>query len=214
MAIYPINLELTGRRVAVVGGGAVAERKITDLLAAGAVVSVFSPVLTLALTCLVEGKKLIHIPRIYQLGDIRNFFIVICATDDKTINEEIAAEAHSQGALVNVVDNPSLCDFTVPSKIIRGDLLITISTGGQSPALAKKLRLELEGRYGPEYGVLLQLIGKMRNEMKQTLAVSKDRESFWQQAVNEEVLALLQNGKLNEAEEKIKHAIGCIGTQS
>ena len=214
MAVYPINLELSGRRVAVVGGGAVAERKIIDLLTAGAVVSVFSPVLTLALMRLVDGKKLIHIPRIYQPGDIRIFFIVICATDDKNINEEIAVEAHLQGALVNVVDNPSLCDFTVPSKISRGDLLITISTGGQSPALAKKLRLELEGRYGPEYGVLLQLIGKMRNEMKQTLAVSKDRESFWQQAIDEEVLALLQNGKLNEAEEKIKHAIGCIGPQS
>ena len=151
MSVYPINLDLTGRNCAVIGGGAVAERKTNSLLEAGACVTIFSPELTKRLISLCESKKIVHVPRPYQSGDIENFFVVICATDNKVVNEAVAREAREKGSLVNVADAPELCDFTVPSTIVRGDLIITISTGGQSPALAKKLRLELESRYGPEY---------------------------------------------------------------
>lgn len=214
MTAYPINLDLTGRRCAVIGGGAVAERKIGDLLAAGANVSVISPTLTNTLSMLVDERKLIHIRRFYQSGDIENYFIVICATDNPEVNKNAAREAKSRGALVNVADNPGLCDFTIPSRVVRGDLLITVSTSGSSPAVAKKLRLELEQRYGPEYGHCLELIGRLRDELKHSLTNSKQRELFWQQAIDQQVLSLIQQGKLEEAEEKIRHAIGRIGPQS
>lgn len=214
MPVYPINLDLTGRQCACVGGGAVATRKVAALVEAGACVTVFSPTLTPALAQLARDENIIHIAQLCQPGDIGAFFMVICATDDKQINQSVAQEARKSGALVNVVDAPELCDFTVPSKISRGDLLITVSTGGKSPALAKKLRLELESRYGPEYGAYLEWIGILREQMKHCLKTSKERECFWQQTIDEDVLSLLRQGKLNEAEEKIKYAIGCTGLKS
>ena len=101
---------------------------------------------------MVREKKLIHIARAYEEGDLAGFFIVICATDNEAVNKLVAEEASKTGALVNVVDAPELGNFSVPSQIARGDLLITISTGGKSPALARRLGEELAERYGPEYG--------------------------------------------------------------
>ena len=209
MAVYPVNLDITGRKCAVIGGGAVAERKIGDLLAAGADVTVISPALTPALDKLAQSQTITYIARSYEQGDIKNFFIVICATDNKAINAAAASEATAKGSLVNVADDPELCHFSVPAKIVRGDLVITVSTGGHSPALARQIRLELETRYGPEYEALLALVSAIRAEMKQTMGRSKDRESLWRQALDQSVLSLVEQGNLKEAEEKIRHAIGC-----
>ena len=214
MAVYPVNLDITGRKCAVIGGGGVAERKVGDLLAAGAAVTVISPALTPALDRLAEMRTITYIARSYEPGDIEDFFIVICATDNKVINAAAASEATANGSLVNVADNPGLCDFSVPAKVVRGDLVITVSTGGHSPAVARQIRLELEERYGPEYEVLLELVGAIRAEMKQTLPGSKDREFFWRQALDKSVLSLVEQGNLKEAEEKIRHAIGCTRSQS
>ena len=213
MSAYPIILCLAKRKCTVIGGGAVAERKIGDLLAAGACVTVISPMVTDAISQWSASGRLTHVPRPYQSGDMGDCFLLICATDNKTVNEAAAGEARARGILVNVVDAPELCDFTVPSKICRGDLLLTISTGGHSPALAKKLRIELENTYGPEYGLWLELAGKLRDELKAALPSSKAREEFWQRAVDKDILSLLQSGKLSEAEDKIRHAISCIGPQ-
>ena len=113
-----------------------------------------------------------------------------------------------------MVDAPELCDFTVPAQVARGDLLITVSTGGRSPALARRLREELAGRYGPEYGACLELIARLRAELKERLASAEQRGGFWREALNAEVLALLRDGRVREAEEKIKDAVGRFGTQS
>lgn len=214
MALYPINLQLAGRNCAVIGGGAVAERKIGDLLSAEAVITVFSPVLSQVLEGLAKEKRINHVARFYEPGDSTGFFIVICATDNKAVNEAAAREAKAAGALVNVADNPELCDFSVPAKVVRGDLVITVSTGGHSPALAKQLRLNLERQYGPEYEKWLEILGEIRDEMKEKLSVSKQRESFWHQAMDESVLTLVEEGRLKEAEERIRHAIGCTWSES
>lgn len=214
MPVYPINLDLSGRHCACIGGGSVAARKVEDLLQAGALVTIISPVLTSALQQLVQAQKIIHIAQQYQPGVIGAFFMVICATNNTAVNRAAAEESRSKGALVNVVDAPELCDFTVPSKMTRGDLLITVSTGGKSPALAKKLRLELEDRYGPEYGTYLEWAGAIREQMKNRLETSKEREYFWQQTLDDEVLSLLRQGRLKDAEEKIKYAIGSTGLKS
>lgn len=213
MQVYPINLKLTGRCCAVVGGGAVAERKAAALIAAGAEVTVFSPVLTPGLSALQAAGSLRWTPRVYIDGDLHNFFLVFCATDQPEINRQAAAAARAAGAMVNIADAPELSDFYVPAHIAQGDLLITVSTGGASPALARRMREEMAARYGPEYGQYLALIAKLRPEMKKRLATAKAREKFWRETIDQEVLDLLRKGKFSEAEERMRHAACCIRTE-
>lgn len=214
MPFYPVNLQIAGRHCAVLGGGAVAQRKVRSLLAAGAQVTVFSPEMTPLLAELVQSGQLRHVDRLYQPGDVRGFFIVICATDNQVVNRSAAEEARCQGALVNVADAPELGNFTVPAQIVHGDFLLTVSTGGKSPALARRLRQELARQYGEEYGLYLDIIATVRREAKQQLATAKQREAFWRENIDENVLDLLRQGRIEEAEARIRHAIGCIGTES
>ncbi len=214
IAVYPVNLQIDGRRCAVVGGGSVAARKVVSLVEAGACVTVFSPALTDCLTEMAVNGQIIHVDRPYCQGDLAGYFIVICATDDRDSNRQAAEEGHRSGALVNVVDDPAACDFSVPAQVARGDVLFTVSTGGKSPALARRLREELAGRYGPEYGEYLELVAKVRDELKTRLATSRDRESFWRETIDSDILVLLRQGKIKEAEAKIRNAAGCTGTKS
>lgn len=210
MVLYPVNLNIDGRSCLVIGGGEVAGRKVQSLLAANAGVTVMSPGITPLLADLVAAGQVRHIPAAYYPESIENFFIVICATDDPDVNRAAAAEARAKGALVNVVDAPDYCDFTVPASISRGDLLLTVSTGGKSPAFARQLRAELEGHYGPEYGIYLELIAKVREQIKECVAASAQRGKFWQEAIDAEVLELLKAGRIVEAEEKLKNAVRSV----
>lgn len=214
MELYPINVKLAGRRCAVIGGGAVAERKVKTLLAAGAEVSVISPVLTDGLAGLQENGQITWTARAYQAGDAADFFLVFCATSEPEINQQAAADAQAAGALVNIADAPALSDFYVPAQIAHGDLLLTVSTGGYSPALARRLREELAAWYGPEYGHYLALIAKVRADMKKQLATAKDRESFWRETIDQEMLDLLKQGRFSEAEERIRNAACGTGSES
>jgi len=212
--LYPVNLQINNRSCLVVGGGGVAERKVVGLLAAGACVTVLSPEVTQKLTELIKEKRVIHVARTYQVGDVAGSFIVICATNNCGVNKLVAEEASQTGALVNVADAPELGNFNVPAQISHGDLLITISTGGKSPALAKRLGIELAERYGPEYGTYLDLVAEARTKMKKNMQSPKEREIFWRQTIDPEVINLLKDGKIKEAEAKINNAIGCFRTQS
>ncbi|WP_371373933.1 bifunctional precorrin-2 dehydrogenase/sirohydrochlorin ferrochelatase [Sporomusa aerivorans] len=211
MELYPINLKLAGRRCAVVGGGTVAERKVKTLLAAGAAVSVFSPELIPGLHALEAAGQLTWVPQVYQSGDLHNFFLVFCATDKQDINRQAAETARAAGALVNIADAPDLSDFFVPAQVAHGDLLLTVSTGGGSPALARRLREEIAARYGPEYGHYLALIAKLRPEIRSRLGTAREREKFWRETIDHEALDLLKRGKFSEAEERIRHAACCTG---
>ena len=214
MSLYPVNLQINNQLCIVIGGGSVAERKIRGLLAAGACVTVLSPEVTPHLAELIRQKKLTHIDRTYGEGDLAGFFIVISATNNEAVNQLVAAEGSKRGALVNVVDAPQLGNFSVPSKITHGDLLITVSTGGKSPALAKMLGRELAQHYGPEYGMYLDLLSAARSKMKENIQLPKEREAFWRQTIDQETINLLKEGKIQEAEAKINNAIGCFGAKS
>jgi precorrin-2 dehydrogenase/sirohydrochlorin ferrochelatase len=162
---YLVNLALEGREAVVVGGGEVAVRKVQDLLAAKANVTVIAPHLCEGIVALADEKLILMHGRPYSSGDLAGAFVAIAATDDEGLNARISEDAAAMHVLVNVVDRPALCTFTVPATVSRGDLTIAIATEGRCPALAGILREELEERYGPEYSELVSLFGEARKKM-------------------------------------------------
>jgi precorrin-2 dehydrogenase / sirohydrochlorin ferrochelatase len=212
--MYPINLSIKGRRCAVVGGGRVALRKIRTLLREDAVVIVIAPKITIELSTLYAEGKLVWLKEVYTKGRLRDFFIVICATDDAAVNAMAADEAKTAGALVNVVEPSGLSNFTVPAQVRRGDLLLTVSTGGRSPAFSRQLRHELELSFGETYGVWLETLAGLRLEMKERLGTSHKREAFWRHALDTHLLELVKQGKFEKAEAEIRNAISSFGTKS
>jgi precorrin-2 dehydrogenase/sirohydrochlorin ferrochelatase len=162
---YLVNLALEGRAAVVVGGGEVAARKVQDLLAAKAHVTVIAPQVCDRIVALADEKLIVMHGRPYRTGDLAGAFVAIAATDDEGINARVAADAAARNVLVNVVDRPALCTFTVPATVRRGDLTLAISTEGRCPALAGVLREEIEERYGPEYAELVGLFGEARKKM-------------------------------------------------
>ena len=153
---YPLFLDLAGQPVTVVGGGGVGVRKIRTLLKAGAKVTVISPVLKQ------KFPKARWIPRGYRRGDLKGARLVVAATNDLALNEKICADAKRRGLLVNCIAPPAAGNFIVPALIQRGGITLAISTGGASPAFAKRLRLDLERFLGRKYPALLKEMAKQR----------------------------------------------------
>ena len=201
MRSYPINLVGLGkRRCIVVGGGQVAQRKVESLLEAGAErVLVISPRLTRGLRALLEANRIEHRPRGYRQGDLKDAFLVIAAANDPNVNRDVWQEAQERRLLINVVDDPARCNFFAPSVVRRGDLTISICTGGQDPALSARLRQELEPRFGREYAAFLEIAGALRDRVGRELS-ARARSRFWYALADSEMLALLKEGKRQEAE--------------
>ncbi len=176
---YPVNLVLKNKRCLVIGGGAVAERKVRRLLECGACVTVISPILTAGLKALSKKGKIA--PRLgrVSLRDLDAAYLVIAATADRAINSRVSSHCRKNGILVNVVDSPEECGFILPSIIRRGDLTISISTGGISPALAKRIRQYLEKTFGAEYAGLLGMMKKIRPVALKKIKSAKDRKKFF-----------------------------------
>jgi precorrin-2 dehydrogenase/sirohydrochlorin ferrochelatase len=162
---YPVYLDITNKRCIVVGGGDVAERKVERLLECGAHVAVIGKTLTPRLESMKNKGTIEHIHADYDKTCIDDAFLVIGATDREDVNKKISRDAKDKGIPVNIVDDPDNCDFILPSLLQRGDLVIAISTGGKSPALAKKLRQEMENLYGPEYEMLITVMGNLRAKL-------------------------------------------------
>jgi len=207
MAYYPIYLNLKGKKCIVVGGGTIAERKTLSLIDCGAGVTVISPKLTKRLAELKSEKKIEHIGREYCKGDLEGAFLVIGATDNPLVNEVIYEEAGALNLLVNIVDVPERCNFIVPSIVRRGDLTISISTSGNAPALAKKIRLDLEKKFGPEYGPYLDLLGEIREKIKLKYKCADERSRAWNRILESDILSLVKNGEDELVKERIKECI-------
>ncbi len=164
---YPMFVDLEGRRCLVVGGGPVATEKVEKLLEHGAVVRLVTPAPTDALAALVAaGAVAEHRARAYRPEDLDGCFLVIAATNLDAINRMVWQDAEARGLLCNVVNVPPLCNFIVPSIVRRGELALAISTGGASPVVAKHIRRELEGAYGPEWEALVNLLRDVRDDLK------------------------------------------------
>jgi len=165
MKHLPINLNITGKRVTIVGGGAVGLRKCLTVLAAGAAVIVISPVVSQGIRRLAEaGTIQLHL-REFRSGDLAGASLVYAATDNREVNRAVAAEALAAGILVEVTDTPDFGSFISPATFSRGDLLIAVSTGGNSPTMAALISRELAQHYGPEYAETVDLLGKIREKL-------------------------------------------------
>ncbi len=200
MKTYSICLiGLDRRRTVVVGGGSIATRKVTGLLEAGARVTVISPTLTSELKTLAEAGRITVIERPYRQGDLADAFLVIAATDDLAVNEAVWQEAEQRGCLVNVVDDPPHCNFILPAIVRRGEVTIAISTGGASPALARRLREWLEMLIGPEYGDLATLLAELRPELRSRYPDEKGRMEAAFRLVDSDLLNIMREKGLDEA---------------
>ncbi|MGB9679175.1 MAG: precorrin-2 dehydrogenase/sirohydrochlorin ferrochelatase family protein [Thermoanaerobacteraceae bacterium] len=168
MAYYPVMVNLNGKRCLVVGGGKVAYRKVIHLLEAGAFVTVISPSFTEEILTIAESEKkmLTLIKREYEGKDVKGFFLVFACTDDIKTNKLIAKECEKYGLLVNIVDDSDASSFIVPAVLKRSDLLISISTGGKSPLLSRKIKEKLESIFDKRYEKLLEDLYKVREEVK------------------------------------------------
>ncbi|HWQ83366.1 MAG TPA: bifunctional precorrin-2 dehydrogenase/sirohydrochlorin ferrochelatase [Anaerolineales bacterium] len=153
------------QRVIIIGGGSVAARKATSLVDAGACPLVISPDLHPDLEDLLARDEIRYLARGYQPGDLAGAFLVISATDDPGVNQQVWEAARTAGCLVNIVDDPSRCNFILPAVVRRGDLSLSISTGGGSPALARRLRERLDAEFGPEYGDLAAILDELRPQL-------------------------------------------------
>jgi precorrin-2 dehydrogenase/sirohydrochlorin ferrochelatase len=162
---YLVNLVLEGRPAVVIGGGEVAVRKAKDLLAAKAAVRVVALEPCAEMRSLAESGSVTGDWREYRKTDLHGALLVVAATNDKEVNARVHQDAQAFGVLVNVVDDPPLCTFTVPATLRRGALTLAVATGGECPAFAGILREELDERYGPEYGELAELMGELRRRM-------------------------------------------------
>jgi siroheme synthase-like protein len=184
MYYYPVNLNLKDKLCLVVGGGKVAERKIKTLLQFGALVKVVALKAVAEIKALSRAGKLVLKEGAFSPSDLEGIFIVIAATNDSKTNQEIASEAKRKHILVNVVDNPQLSDFIFPSVLQRGDLLISICSGGKAPALSKRLRLELEKVLPQDFAELLDKAGIWRENLKAKIKDLSQRkhklEDLWQ----------------------------------
>lgn len=168
-----------------------AERKCAPLISAGAEVTVISPGITRRLEAHKEKGLIRHIRRSYRKGDIDSAFAVIVATDSEETNRRVAADAAAGKVLLNVVDNPSLCNFIVPSILRRGPLTIAVSTGGVSPAMARAIRRELEGRYGSHFSEYLRFLKAIRMRAIKGIREKGERERFLKGLASEELVGIL-----------------------
>lgn len=214
---YPAYLNIAGRRVVVIGGGEVAERKVEQLLASGADVMLVSPDATPELERFVSEGRVRWIRRAYAPGDLAGAWLAVAATDDPAAQRSIHAEAEREKTLLNVVDVAELCGFIAPSVVQRGPVTVAVSTGGASPALARKIRELIGGAQNPphydhdmfcrciEWADAAEALAEVRSELK-----AQGRNAApqaWQNAMDEQLLDLVRAGKDEEARQRLRTAL-------
>ena len=214
--LYPLNVDLSGRSLILVGGGKVAERKVRGILSAGTETSicVIAPKITMVLQEHAAAGRLCWKQTCYADGMLEGAFLVYAATDLREVNAAVAAEAKRRGIPVNVIDDPAASTFQVPASIRRGELILSVSTAGGSPALSRAIRMELEEMYPPAFGVWLERVSSLRVELQESVSSSSARTHFWHTALRPDILTMVRHGAMEKAEVELRNAALDFGAQS
>ena len=207
MNFLPIFLLVRARRCVLVGGGHIAERKLALLLRAGARVEVIAPDLSAELTRLAAAGDITLSRRAFESADVKGAALVIAATDNPTVNEQVAAAAEQAGVLVNVVDQPGLGNVIMPSIVDRSPVIIAIGTGGNAPLLARMLRAKLESLIPQAYGELATLLGSLRDRVRAALPNGIARRRFWERTLDGPAAELIFAGRRADAIASIERGL-------
>jgi precorrin-2 dehydrogenase/sirohydrochlorin ferrochelatase len=208
MKYYPVNLDIRNRNCLVVGGGGVGTRKVVTLVACGATVTVVSPAVTSKLLDLAAQGQIRIKQREYDHTDLDGMFLVIGATSNEAVNQRISRDAEQRNLLCNIADVPKACNFILPAIIKRGDLIIAISTSGNSPAFAKKLRKQLETQFGEEYARLLRLMGAIRKKLLAEEHEPEAHKHLFEQLLDAGLLDMIRAEKTEEINALLLKTLG------
>ena len=214
--LYPLNVDLSGRSLILVGGGRVAERKACSILSAGteASICVIAPKVTSVLQEHAAAGRLCWKQTCYADGMLEGAFLIYAATDLREVNAAVAAEAKRRGIPVNVIDDPSASTFQIPASIRRGELMLSVSTAGGSPALSRAIRMELEEMYPPAFGMWLERVSSLRGELRESISSISARTRFWHTALRPDILTMVRHGAMEKAEVELRNAALDFGAQS
>lgn len=210
MRTYPVFAIITDKPCLVVGGGRVGERKVMDLRVAGAAVTVVSQDLTPNLVQMAARHEIRYLAEDFQERHLEGMALVIGATDDPRVNARVSAAAQARGIWVNIADAPELCTFILPAQVRRGDLTVAISTGGASPALASRLRQELEQIFGPEYEPYLALLQAVRARLLAERRAHPDNIHVFQQLVASPLREALARGDRSQVVQLLQEILGAV----
>lgn len=208
MRYYPAYLDVKGRRCLVVGGGRVGTRKVGTLLQCGAEVTVISREATPELAQMAEQGLIDLQLRDFRSSDLDRTFLVIGATDDQALNRMVHREAEAAQRLCNIADQPDLCNFVLPSIVNQGHLTIAISTAGKSPAFAKFLRRQLQDRFGPAYGVMLDLMGAVRQRLLAQAHAPEQHKPLFEKLIQGGLLELIESGDRQGIDALLESVLG------
>lgn len=203
MKFYPINLNVEDKKCFVIGGGKIALEKISGLIEANAKIFVIAPKVCAEVEELFQNGKINLIREKYSSEKISDGVILIAATNNFELNQKILSDGREKNFLVNIVDSFD-GDFTVPSRIRRGDFLLAISTGGKSPGFSRFVRQMLEKDFDENFAQGVEIISKYRAEIKKILPTFEERINFWREVLTEKVWEMLKSGKISEIEVHIE----------
>ena len=208
MGYYPAMLDLAGRPCLVIGGGEVGLRKVEGLLEAGALVTVIEPRPGDDLTALARKGRVELVFGPFEPSHLDGIWLAIAATDDEAQNRAVSDAAWERGIFVNVVDVPELCTFIVPASVRRGDLLLSVSTSGASPAVAARIRRRLETEYGPAWEVYLDLMGRVREKVLAGGLTPAERRNVFEELASSDMVAMIEAGDEGGIEEMLRKICG------
>jgi len=208
MRYYPVCLDIKDKKCLMVGGGKVSTRKIISLIDCGAIVTVVSLEFSKKLQRLAENKMVILEKRCYKVSDLKGVFLVFCTADDKELNWQISEDARKLNIFCNVADMPDKGDFILPAVVKQGDLSIAVSTSGKSPALARKLRMELELQFGKEYSKLLCLMGQLREKLLKEEHDPETHKYIFRKLLDSGILEMIKAGKNSDIDLLLRKVTG------
>lgn len=208
MRYYPIQLDIQNRPCLVVGGGGVGTRKVRTLLKCGAQVTVVSPEVSPQIEKLASDGKITLKTRKYRSEDINGMVLVMGATNDESLNHEISQAAQTVQIPCNIADRPEVCSFILPSIVERGDLIITISTSGKSPALAKSLRKELENQFGDEYATMLILMGAIRRRLLSEEHAPEAHKPLFEALIKANLVTMIRENRIADIDKLLLQVLG------